>query len=134
MTEKALRAHWALNACGLVPPDTCLPFDPAISEDAWRIETQDIGREMGLIVAHATRAKGSKGGAWFSSMCKGWPDTVFLADRGEMLVVEYKDADGKATPEQVRIILALDRMCGCTARIFGPSDWPTLQSMLRRLR
>ncbi len=133
MTEPALRAHFALNACGLVPRGTVLPFDPEILEDPWRKETEDIARQMGLLVAHCERLQG-RGGHWLTPMAPGWPDTTFVSKRGGALMVEYKAGDGKPKPEQVEWINAWDRTCGVTARIFWPWHWPELYGLLCELR
>jgi hypothetical protein len=132
MNDVGLRRHYALNACGLVPTGTVMPFDPDVGEDVWRKEAETIAREMGLLVAHCERLQG-KGGRWLTSMPKGWPDTVFLSPRGGALVVEFKAHDGKPDPEQATWVNAWDRTLGVTGRVFWPPDWPTLYGMLTAL-
>jgi len=133
MRDRDLRSHYALNKCGLVPSGAVLPFPDEVLEDSWRHEVEAIGVEMGLKVAHCERLQGKRG-QWLTPMAVGWPDTIFLAERGGMLAVEFKAGRNKATRQQVAWLLALDRTCGVTARCFWPADWPVLYHLLTTLR
>jgi hypothetical protein len=111
------------------PRGACLPFPPGIGEDAWRKEAENIGRELGWLVAHVERSR-PRPGQWITNTVAGFPDSWFAWPAGGLLVVEFKSARGKATPEQVAWILALGRTEGVTARVLGPDDWPVLQDLL----
>lgn len=129
MKPAQLRAHFALDICGMVPPDTALAFPPGTLEDAYRKEVEAIASEIGWLVYHPERCRG-KNNRWLTTGTPGFPDDIFVWPTGGVLVVEFKADDGAPTKEQVRWVLGFDRTEGVTARVFGPPDWPTLQRML----
>lgn len=130
--ETATRRHYALNICGSVPRHTFLPFSESISEDAWRKEAEAIAKELGWLVAHVERSQTR--GRWITNTTPGFPDTWFAHPAGHLVVIEFKSHIGKPKPEQVAWILALDRTPGVTARVYGPSDWPSLQHLLTAVK
>lgn len=135
MNEAGLRSHFALNKCGLVPPDTCLPFPSPTLEDPYRKEVEAIAREMGLLVAHVQKSS-PRSGKFITPTTAGFPDTWFVSEAGGVLVVEFKSSnpDAKLKPEQAKWLMALDRTLGVDARMARPEDWPTIQHFLTKLR
>ncbi len=60
----------------------------------------------------------------------GFPD-LFLARRGAAVALELKSERGKASDKQLEWIAALDAVPGITARLVQPSDWESIQEVLR---
>lgn len=60
----------------------------------------------------------------------GFPDIVLVRD-GRLIFAELKSEKGKPTPAQRAWLGELRRCPGVEAYVWCPSDWPTLEAVLR---
>jgi len=66
------------------------------------------------------------------TMAKGWPDLILTRVRcgdGRVIVAELKADDGRLSPEQIRVLDALN-MDAIEIYVWSPKDWPEIERTL----
>ncbi len=103
---------------------------PPLSETDFSNQVYDLARQTGWRCVHQ-RPGQTRGGRWATQMQGdvGFPDWVMV--RGDRLVfAELKSANGKATPQQVEWLQALDRVEHVTAQLWRPHDLDAIATLL----
>lgn len=135
----ALRTHVATNACGQVPADVALAYDPGERRDTTETQFQatvtQVATEHGWRWFHVERGRG-RDGRWLTATtgAPGVPD-LWLVRGDRLLVIELKRAGrtgpSSTRPGQAEWIAALDAVPGVTALMaVTPDDWPAVQALL----
>lgn len=93
-----------------------------ISEAAWQSRVTDYCDLLGLWWHHTPDSRRSNAGL---------PDLLIVGTGGFMFA-ELKSEKGKVRPEQHRVIERLIA-AGGDARVWRPSDWPSVEHTLRLL-
>lgn len=101
---------------------------PAQREDEFQATVTQLAETCGFRVMHVRRAR-VRGDRWATATSiAGWPDLVILG-HGRALFVELKSERGRVTDEQSALLAEL-RDAGLDARLWRPSDWPSIEATL----
>lgn len=137
MTGRRL-SRWVQAMLDGVPPPSRQPKPrlPRQSEKAFMAAVIEMATLFGWRSWH-DRATNAPSQCWHCGRGSivprndpGWPDLV-LVRRPRILFVELKAEGEEPTAEQVVWLVEL-RACGQEAAIWRPSDWPTIERILRR--
>lgn len=105
------------------------PADELLSEREFQRAVTDALTAFGWKWTHFRPGQTGRGWRTPLSGSPGYPDVT--AVRGDRVIwLELKAEKGRATDEQEAWIAALSA-AGQEARVFRPSDWPTLEEILR---
>lgn len=103
--------------------------EASISEKDWQQMVVDYARWNQWLVYHPLHSIGSEA---------GWPDLVLChpataAIPAQLVFAELKSEAGKVSAPQARWIAAL-KQAGQEVTVWRPSDWPTVERRLKRVR
>lgn len=99
-----------------------------MTEAELQAQVVELAHICGWQTMHVRRSIG-RGQQWqTSTSVSGWPDLV-LWRPGAFLLVELKAERGRLTADQHAVIDSL-QAAGVDARVWRPSDWPTIQATL----
>jgi hypothetical protein len=102
-----------------------------VNEAQWQAQVTDFAERRGWGWAHFRPAMTQRGN-WVTAVSgpvgKGWPDLSLVRER--VVFVECKAERGKLSPEQIEVLGRLNR-AGAETHVWRPSDWDTVQEVLR---
>jgi hypothetical protein len=130
-TPKGFRDHLA-RRCDKTPPEVRLSIVVREARSYTEAEFQSLVvarfRDAGWMCFHAERGRGRDGDWLTNSGDKGLPDWLFIRPP-VMLLIEMKRESGKPSPEQVRVIRAVQSCTRVEGYFARPSDFPHLMAI-----
>lgn len=93
----------------------------AVTEKALQQQIIDLAEITGWWTFHVRDSRGSN---------PGWPDLVLLRPPN-LILWEVKTERGRVRPEQQAVIDALMQVEHVSTGIVRPSDWPSVEAVLR---
>jgi hypothetical protein len=105
---------------------------PALTEAEFQDQFVALARVLGWRVAHFRAARTAHG--WRTPVAgdgAGFVDVVLVRDR--VMFVELKSDTGHLRGDQREWLIAF-RAAGAEVHVWRPSDWPEIESALRRRR
>jgi hypothetical protein len=106
---------------GLIPASATAPSAGATEKEFQRAVI-DLAERHGWRCYHTGDSRRSE---------PGYPDLT-LVRRGVLVFAELKTEGGKPTAEQRAWLADLEAVPGVTVRLWRPSDWPEVVSLLTR--
>lgn len=96
-------------------------LDRLMTEKQWQQQVVDAAKANNWLVYHTYDSRHS---------APGFPDLILI--RGtELLVIELKRERGTVTLDQERWLRAFSGVAGLTVVVAKPSDWETVDALLR---
>lgn len=128
---KGFRDHLA-RRCSSTPPEVRLSIVVREANSYTEAEFQSLVvarfRDAGWMCFHAERGRGRAGDWMTNTGDAGLPDWLFIRPP-LVLFVELKTEKGSASPEQVRVIAALQKCTRVEAYFVPPHDYPALMNI-----
>ena len=122
MTAGQLPVRRVAPTCSaVVAPWSSRPAPRSCPSTTGQSRVVDLARLRGWRHFHAYSSRRSTA---------GWPDLA-LVRTGRLLLAELKTQTGQVRPEQRQWLADLGTVAGVEVHLWRPSDWPTVQAVLR---
>ncbi len=98
-----------------------------LTEAEFQRQVVKVAEMYGWRTSHVKRAR--QGRVWVTPTAKGFPDLT-LVRPPQLVFLELKKVGGRATPEQIEWVAALQQCAGVEAYIVGPADADEVWALL----